>query len=319
MRWIAAVSLVVSACASGTGVDASSVVASTSGPSVSTSLPSTTSTVPPTTVPPTTAASAPSVCEGYSEPVALGSITDPDLIEVSGIAIGSEGVIWVHNDSGSAPRLWALDDSGAVLRTVAVSARNIDWEDMSIGPGPDGVTYLYLADIGDNLVRRVSVTIYRFVEPASSDDRAEEVESLSVTYPGGPADAESFFVDPRTGDSFIVTKTPTGRSTTFRIPAGAWSQPSIEAQQVATIDLGVLSLVTAGSISPDGSVIALRTYLDVWLWERGAGETVADALRGVPCRAPAAAEPQGEALGFDGNGYLTISEGVGAVIYRVGR
>ncbi|MCH7585763.1 MAG: hypothetical protein IH941_11510, partial [Acidobacteria bacterium] len=121
MRWIAAVSLVVSACAAGAGVDASSVLASTSSPSVSTSLPSTTSTVPPTT-----AVSAPSVCEGYSEPVALGSITDPDLIEVSGIAIGSEGVIWVHNDSGSAPRLWALDDSGAVLRTVAVSARNID-------------------------------------------------------------------------------------------------------------------------------------------------------------------------------------------------
>ncbi len=314
MRWIAAVSLVVSACATGTGVDVSPVPTATSSPSVEASLPPTTSTVSPTT-----ALSALSVCESYSEPMALGSITDPDLIEVSGIAIGSEGVVWAHNDSGSVPRIWALDVSGAVLQTVAISARNIDWEDISIGPGPDGATYLYLADIGDNLRRRASVMIHRFVEPGPSDDRAEEIESLSVTYPGGPVDAESFFVDPRTGDSFILTKTPTGRSIAFRIPAGAWSQPSTEAQQVATIDLGPLSLVTAGSISPDGSLIALRTYLDVWLWERGAGETVADALRGVPCRAPAAAEPQGEALGFDGTGYLTISEGVGAVIYRVSR
>ncbi len=314
MRWIAAVSLVVSACATGTGVDVSPVPTATSSPSVETSLPPTASTVPPTT-----ALSALSVCESYSEPMALGSITDPDLIEVSGIAIGSEGVVWAHNDSGSVPRLWALDVSGAVLQTVAISARNIDWEDISIGPGPDGATYLYLADIGDNLRRRASVTIHRFVEPGSSDDRAEVVESLSVTYPGGPVDAEAFFVDPGTGDSFIVTTTPTGRSIVLRLPAGAWSQPSTEAQQVATVDLGALSLVTAGSISPDGSLIALRTYLDVWLWERRAGETVADALRGVPCRAPAAAEPQGEALGFDGTGYLTISEGVGAVIYRVSR
>ncbi|MEE9205670.1 MAG: hypothetical protein V3U50_01670 [Acidimicrobiia bacterium] len=312
MRWIAVLSLVVSACATGTGVDTSAVPASTSSPSVVTSLPPTTSSVPPTTV-----LSASSVCDSYSDPVALGSITDPELIEVSGIAVGSEGVIWVHNDSGSVPQLWALDDSAAVLRTVAVSVRNIDWEDISIGPGPDGVAYLYLADIGDNLERRASVTLHRFVEPGPSDDRAEEIESLSVTYPGGSVNAESFFVDPSTGDSFIVTKTATGRSSVFRIPSGAWSQPSAEAQHVATIDLGALSLVTAGSISPDGSVIALRTYLDVWLWERRTGETVADALRGVPCRAPAAAEPQGEALGFDGTGYLTISEGVGSVIYRV--
>ena len=105
----------------------------TSSPSVETSLPATTSTVSPTT-----ALSALSVCESYSEPMALGSITDPDLIEVSGIAIGSEGVVWAHNDSGSVPQLWALDVSGAVLQTVAISARNIDWEDISIGPGPDG-------------------------------------------------------------------------------------------------------------------------------------------------------------------------------------
>ncbi len=195
MRWIAAVSLVVSACATGAGVDASPVPTSAPGSSVATSVPPTTSRVPPTT-----ALSALSVCESFSEPVALGSITDPDLIEVSGIAIGSEGVIWVHNDSGSVPRLWALDDSGEVLRTVAISARNIDWEDISIGPGPGGVAYLYLADIGDNLGRRASVTIHRFVEPGSSDDRAEEIESLSVTYPGGPVDAESFFIDPITGD-----------------------------------------------------------------------------------------------------------------------
>jgi len=314
VRWIASLSLVVSACATDNAVDTSVVPASTSSPSVMTSLLPTASTVPPTTV-----LSASSVCDSYSEPVALGSITDPDLIEVSGIAVGSEGVIWVHNDSGSVPQLWALDDSGAVLRTVPVSVRNIDWEDISIGPGPNGARYLYLADIGDNLERRASVTLHRFVEPGPFDDRAEEIESLTVTYPGGPADAESLLVDPSTGDSFIVTKTVTGRSTVFRIPSGAWSQRSTEAQHAATIDLGALSLVTAGSISPDGSVIALRTYLDVWLWERRTGETVADALRGVPCRAPAAAESQGEALGFDETGYLTISEGVGAVIYRVGR
>jgi hypothetical protein len=251
--------------------------------------------------------------------VAIGTIADPALAEVSGIAAGSNGQIWVHNDSGSPPRLWALDPSGSVLGSVEVGASNIDWEDMSVGSSPDGQVSLYLADIGDNLIVRPSVTIYRFEEPLTLDGEVAGLESLIVRYPGGPADAEAFFVDPRSGDSFIVTKTPTGRSSVLRIPLDAWSSPSTEAQHAATIELGALSFVTSAAITADGSIIALRTYRGVWLWERTSNESVTDAMQAMPCEAPSAAEPQGEAVAFDGNDLLTVSEGAGAVIYRIER
>lgn len=314
--------LVVSACSVGSGVGppAASTTASTGSTGDTTPTDGTSptdATISISTV--STAPLRPAVCAAFSDPVAIGTITDPALVEVSGIAVGTNGAIWAHNDSGNQARLWALDPSGSVLGSLAVGAQNVDWEDMSVASSPNGRVFLYLADIGDNLSLRSSVTIHRFEEPSALDGDVEELESLVVRYPGGSVDAEAFFVDPSSGDSFIVTKTPTGRSSLLRIPVGAWSNPSVEAEHVAMIDLGVLSFVTAGAISSDGSTIALRTYRSVWLWERHGDEPVADAMGLAPCEAPSPTEPQGEALAFDGNDLLSVSEGTGAVIYRIER
>ena len=65
----------------------------------------------------------------------------------------------------------------------------------------------------------------------------------------------------------------------------------------------------------DGALIAVRTYGSVWLFERGPGQSLAEALAGPPCEGGAAAETQGEAVGFlpsAGDGqvrYVTVSEG----------
>lgn len=304
--------LLLTACASSSGVDG------TSPPSTTT----TTTTVPVgTTAAATTSTTEPRtrVCDGIGEdPLVLGTIDDPALSEISGIArsVAGPGSWWAHNDSGAPPRLWAIGPDGAVLGYVEVRARNVDWEDVSLGPGPDGTTWVYLADIGDNLQRRDLVWIHRFAEPTAVGGVADDVQSLSITYPIDPVDAEALLVDPITGDSFIITKSVSGRSAVLRVPAGAWSQQAAEAELVATVDLGSLAFVTGADISADGSVVAVRTYGDVWLWERESGETVTDALKGRPCRAPAAGEPQGEAVALDDSGYTTISEGTDATVYR---
>lgn len=77
-------------------------------------------------------------------------------------------------------------------------------------------------------------------------------------------------------------------------------------------------LVTGGDVSPDGSLVALRTYGQVLVWDRAPGQSVADALAGRACQAPAPAELQGEALAFtpDGRGYATLSEGVNPALNR---
>jgi hypothetical protein len=212
--------------------------------------------------------------------------------------------------------MWAVAADASVLGYQEIRARNVDWEDIAIAPGPDGAPWIYLADIGDNFGRRSQAWLHRFPEPPTTSGVVEAIESLQVTYPEGPADAEALIVDPLTGDAFIITKTPSGRSTVFRVPVGAWSQDAVVAEQVATIDLGPLSFATAADISKDGSVVAVRTYGDVWLWEREVGETVDEALSGQRCRAPAPGEPQGEAIALYDDGYVTVSEGEQPFVYR---
>ena len=69
-------------------------------------------------------------------------------------------------------------------------------------------------------------------------------------------------------------------------------------------------------MSPDGTVIVLRTYRDLRLWNRDPDESVADALAGPPACSVAVAEPQGEAVAFtaDGRGFVTVSEGAGVPV-----
>jgi hypothetical protein len=83
---------------------------------------------------------------------------------------------------------------------------------------------------------------------------------------------------------------------------------------------GVGWLPTGGDISPDGALIAVRTYATVFVWAREDGQSLAEALAGTPCEAPSAVEPQGEAITFDAaaDAYFTVSEGAQPPLYRFG-
>jgi len=287
----------------------------------STTLPSTTlpsTTVPPTTVPAAPSASASDLCAitpPATEPVVVESGL---LTEVSGIAFSRQhdNVVWAHNDSGGSARLHALDaDTGADLGAWALSgAAAFDWEDMALVEGPFGVQHLYAADFGDNFRLRSDIRIYRAVEPANlSVSEALPTNEFIFTYPGGAADAESFFVDPATGDFIVITKTSDGTpATIYRGPADTQPETSTPMEKVGEVDLDGLSpSATAADITGDGSVIGIRTYAEVLLWDRAPGQTIGEALAGESCLAPSTAERQGEALTFlpDGSGYVTISEG----------
>ncbi|HEX9611134.1 MAG TPA: hypothetical protein VF978_04545, partial [Gemmatimonadales bacterium] len=97
-----------------------------------------------------------------------GEFKNPRLTESSGVAVSRThtGVLWTHNDSGDGPYLYATDLRGGDRGFLRVSgAEAIDWEDMALGPCPLRGTCLYLADTGDNLEVRPSVTVYAVPEP----------------------------------------------------------------------------------------------------------------------------------------------------------
>ena len=64
-------------------------------------------------------------------------------------------------------------------------------------------------------------------------------------------------------------------------------------ERAADVGLGDGRLITGGDVSPEGSVVGLRTYTEVLLWDRGPGQTVPEALAGQPCTAAVGRAPGG--------------------------
>jgi hypothetical protein len=266
-----------------------------------------------------------------------GIVVSDAIREASGIAASRrvDNVWWVHNDSGDSARVFAISTAGVTLGEYSLTgASAIDWEDIAAGPGPTaGVSYLYVGDIGDNAKSRASVQVYRVPEPLvnpaspqSTPQALSGVETLDLKYPDGAHDAEGLFVDSTTRDVFVVTKDLAGGvAGVYRAPAPVPGS-TITMSKVATVSLGALQGVTGADITPAGDVIALRTYLGVFLYPRTSGATIAQAFAQSSCVGAAppvnggwpGSEPQGEALGFtrDGRGYVTVSEGVHAPLHR---
>jgi hypothetical protein len=312
--------LAVAACSGGgSGGKGGDDAAGDGGGSTTTTGPST------TTVPPVTAAQLCADAELGDSPPA---VAQPDLTEISGVAASrqSPGVLWMHNDSGGDAEVFAVGVDGAPRGDYALDGADArDWEDIALGPGPDeGVDDLYLADIGDNTSERSDVTVYRVAEPAvaagdAGDQTLSGVESITLTYADGARDAETLLSDPVTGDLFVVSKQwdrqPAG---VYRIPAGTADGASVTMERVADAGVPLGELATSGDISADGSLIAVRTYQSVLLWDRAPGQTVDQALAGEPCKAAATSELQGEAVALlpEGGAYVTVSEGQSPPINR---
>ena len=276
-------------------------------------------------------------CDRFEPGGLAGLVAESRVVELSGLAASRQhdGVLWSHNDSGGAPELYAMREDGTALGAYPVEgATATDWEDMASGPGTDGAgDFLYVGDIGDNGAVRASVTVYRVPEPEEAPalpcTSLPGAEALELTYPGGPSDAEALLVDPRTGDLVIVTKSVTGASRVLNAPVETLEPGA----PIAMVDAGPrriplptteaeglpATMVTGGDVSPDGSLVVLRTYGSVLVFPRADDQTLAEALLGEPCFGPQQQEPQGEAIAFThaGTAYVTASEGTNVPINRV--
>lgn len=248
------------------------------------------------------------------------NITDTDLTEISGISRSHRihDTLWVHEDRGGSPFVTAVGTDGAKHGTFSLAgAAHEDWEDIALGPCGDGAgacSCLYLADIGDNNATRDEVVIYRVPEPDPEDVDASGViggvQTLWFRYPDGPRDAETLLVDPRSGETLVVSKASTGQTTVYAFPDAppvpASESAPVELQAVATLDLKDLganrSAATAGDVSPHGLRVVLRTDDDVLVFTAPDGGTIRDALDGNPLvlEGPSGANGEGLAVSADG-------------------
>lgn len=267
-------------------------------------------------------------CPAVSSPVRGGVVEDQRLDEVSGLVFSRRdpGVIFVHNDSGDAARVYALETTGrlvARLELLGVEAQDI--EDIACDE-----RFLYLGDIGDNKEARESVSVYRFVQPKLALGDSPELlklypqETLTLVYPDRAHDAETLLVDPKDGSVLIVTKDRRGPSSVMSTGPRPWSRKGpVRLEEVARLELGwswlgPSRLATGGDISSDGAWIAVRTYTHLHLFRRESEGSLPLSLSLGGCATVLQLEPQGEAVAFGTSGRFvwTISEGRHQPIWR---
>jgi hypothetical protein len=247
----------------------------------------------------------------------LCTIRDQRIDESSGLAASADR-LWTIDDGGTRLRVFELDRSCRVLRTIQAGIDPYDVEDLA--RAADGT--LWLADTGDNELNRSTVALERL--------RPDGAATLfRLTYPDGPHDAEALLLTP-SGQLLIATKepltsnvyTPAGplsatRPTPLRhvastgfLPTGTAGGPAGTAGQV---------VVTGGAVSPDGRTVVLRTYTDAYVWAAPDGDVAAAIAAGNRRRIALPPTAQGEAVTFsaDGRSLLTSTEGVPGAVHEI--
>ncbi|MGW5054411.1 hypothetical protein [Actinokineospora sp. NPDC004072] len=246
-------------------------------------------------------------------------LSDERLAEVSGAA--ADGEHWyVVNDGGRTSTVYVLNRDCSVADVISGPTDPYDVEDLA--RAADGT--LWLADTGDNKQARETVALISLTPAGKSTVHR-------LTYPDGPKDTEALLLS-RDGVPHLVTKNPFGTAGIYR-PVRALSSPGpTPMEQVGSITLRSTDtpggpvptavgsvVVTGGAVSPDGTLVALRTYTDAYVYAAPDGDVLA-ALKREPVRVPLPDEPQGEAIAIEPDGTLvSFSEGVGTAVRTFSR
>lgn len=250
-----------------------------------------------------------------------GVIRDARLDEISGIVTSRlhPGVLWVHNDSDGPAELFAIDEAGNLLATVLLEgAENRDWEDIAafeLG----GVSYLMIADTGDNGGLRRSLELAFVREPETLIDQTLPLAwAQRFRWPDGPRDTEAAGVDPLDGHVYLISKK--------RVPAELWRLPlgAEHVKQVTVAErLGRLSgiiqpraedlernpvfgryrsQITGMDISRDGRRMAVLNYRTAYVYRRALDEPWSAALSHLPVELPYPWMAQAEGIAWSANG-----------------
>ena len=271
----------------------------------------------------------------YGPPLNVAILKDKSITESSGLVASrlTPGAYWTHNDSGDGPFIYAFNARGAPLGVFHVTgAKAVDWEDISIGPGPQyGQSYLYIGDIGDNDGIRSEIVVYRVAEPAISPatvkltkkqpGTTEPAEAIRLRYPDGSHDAETLLVDPASGNIYIVTKVALVNPVVYEATA-PFSGKTITMRRVGEIRVPSLfgGVITGGSVSPDGRRVALCDYFRGYELALPAKSTdFNDIWKQRMTDFDLGKRRQGEGIAYrlDGKALLATSEGKNAPLIQV--
>lgn len=273
----------------------------------------------------------------------LGNLSDSSIREASGIAASRRraDILWVINDSGNEPLIYAVGLDGSDRGHVPIrNARNQDWEDLAAFVY-NRTAFLLIADCGDNENRRKSCFLYIIEEPrvgpAGIVEKSPQEWSwrIEYVYADGPRDCEGVAVDMHRREILLLTKR-TDPPVLYSLPLTFTQSDTVQKARPVTKVGGIpkpttedlredplygrfRSQPTAMDLSPDGALIAILTYKQVFLFDRQSNESWPQVFGRAPVPLVIPRMRQAEALcfGTDGRSLLMTSEKLPAPLYRL--
>lgn len=241
----------------------------------------------------------------------LAEVKSKRLEEASGLAASAshKGHFWTINDSGNKAEVLMVNDKLEILITCLLPVKNRDWEDIAVGPGPvEGRSYIYVAEIGDNLAMYPYKHIYRFKEPIfgpSEKVSITDFDTITFKLEDGVKDTEALMIDPKTKNLYVVSKRE-NPVYVYELTYPYSTRDTLTAKKTVSIPH---SQIVAADFSSDGKEVLMKNYENVFYWSLGE-EPLLEALGKTPAIVEYDKEPQGEAITFakDGSGFYTISE-----------
>ena len=250
----------------------------------------------------------------YAPVQELARIKDAAINEISGAAssYNNPETFWIHNDSGDIPRIFLVDKAGNTLTQGNITnASANDWEDIASFE-LNGISYLIIADIGDNASSRSQYSLYIIEEPKPNLDGTYPSSfpikrRINFTYDTGAQNCESLAVDVESGKIILVSKTSYGGSQKIRyvheLPLSVSSGTvTLVAQKIQ--EFGTIAEATTGmDISNNGKYAIIHTVLDGnFEFTRNQNETWADAFAKEPRRIGIPEDRGFEAICYGTNG-----------------
>jgi hypothetical protein len=244
----------------------------------------------------------------------VGKMAKEEVPESSGFELSADGQFWTHADGGNQPVLYKVNQTGKLLETIEIlNTANQDWEDLA----KDNEGNIYIGDFGNNGNQRRNLRIFRV-----NEQQPNQVDTIQFHYedqkdfPPKKADrnfdCEAFFY--YRGSLYLFSKNRGGNETVkmYKVPAqpGTYIAKIMDQVQIST-------MITAADISPDGKLMALLGYGNIYLFEIGGSDN--KFFSGNKNCIPFEKTGQAEALVFINNHDFVFSNEGGKIFKAVKR
>lgn len=251
-------------------------------------------------VPAVRTADAPLENAPFQGAVKTGTISDFRIQEASGIFASqkNKSVLWVVNDGGNAPILYALLPDGQFFAKYPIEGeiKNTDWEDLA-GFQYKGKDFLVIADVGDNRGQREFYTLFVVKEPAPGATGPLKLQwQMRFNYEDGPRDCEAVAVDTVNQKILLLSKRQK-QPVLYELPLVIAPPDTLyTARPIATIsniprptasDLKekygkYRARPTSMDLSADGRTLVILTYKNGYTYSREMNQTWAQAFQSLP-------------------------------------